>query len=444
MNPRLAAWQILRELDKTPRHLEALLDEALGRFPKADPRQRATAFNLVYSALRNRMLLDHRLGPFVRQPLDKLEGRVLWLLRLGLAELSLMGKPAHAVVHAMVELAKGGPAKRAAGLVNGVLRAAAAGWAEVPLPDAADAATRLAVEYSHPRWITASLIQRLGAAETEAWLRANQEPAPLCIRVNPLRATAEAVADQLAGAGLSAEPHPLFPGALVISGQAGPARGLPGFNQGLWSPQDAGSQAVARLVGARPGMRVLDLCAGAGGKSGALAEMMQNQGELMAVDTSAGRLEALQQNLARLGVRVAQARQADGAALEGVGSFDRVLVDAPCTGLGTLGRRPDIRWRVNPDDPARLAELQLRLVKQGAELLRPGGVLLYATCTITEAENQGVVAALLDDRPDLRLDWSGLEPALARCLEPDGYWRTAPHQHGSDAFFAARLVKTAV
>ena len=443
MNPRLAAWRVLQQLERTPRHLEALLDQELSRHGSADPRARAAACNLVYNVLRNRLLLDHRLRPFVNRPLDKLEGRVLWLLRLGAAELSLLGKPDHATVHAMVELAKGGPAGRAAGLVNGVLRALARGWRQVALPAVAnDPVEHLAVKYSHPGWITAELVRRLGVDQAELWLAANQQPPRLTLRVNPLRATAQEVTGALQARGLASRAHPLVDGALVVDSGGGPVWDLPGFERGMYSAQDAGSQAVALLLGVGPGMRVLDLCAGAGGKTGALAGLMQNQGELLAVDSSAGRLEALADNLDRLGVGIVCRRRADGTTLQGEGAFDRVLVDAPCTGLGTLGRRPDIRWRVGPQDPERLARLQLRLARRAAELLRPGGAMLYATCTITAAENQSVVRDLLAQRPDLRLDWGELPPALKACLEPDGFWRTTPHRHQCDAFFAARLVKT--
>ncbi|MFH1035373.1 MAG: 16S rRNA (cytosine(967)-C(5))-methyltransferase RsmB [Pseudomonadota bacterium] len=441
MNPRRAAHQVLARLEQTPRRLESLLEEELARHAQAEPRDRAFCANLVYSVLRQRSWLDHLLAAFVRRPLAKLDPPVLTLLRLGAAELVLLRTPDHAAVHAAVSLAKQLGLHAAAGLVNACLRALARGWQEAP-PPAGDPAQVLAVTLSHPAWLVAELWDRWGQEACETWLQANQQARPPALRANTPRLDRDGLRRLLEPHCAELTDHPLAPESLVLTGAHLPVAQLPGFAQGLWQMQDPGATALGHLVGVAPGLRVLDMCAGVGGKTGHLAALMQNQGQLVAVEPSPGRVTALRENLTRLGVTRARVLQADGTTLPpDLGRFDRVLVDAPCTGLGVLGRRPDLRWRRAATDPARLAGLQLDLALAAADLLAPGGALLYATCTVTRAENEEVVAGLLARRPGLRLEWGPMPPALEQCLDPDGFWRTWPNTRGCDSFFAARLAR---
>ncbi|MFH1060799.1 MAG: 16S rRNA (cytosine(967)-C(5))-methyltransferase RsmB [Pseudomonadota bacterium] len=447
MNPRRVALRVLTRLSATPKRLEALLDGELTRHAQADPRDKALTANLVYAVLRQRAWLDHLLRAFVRRPLNKLDPPAWDILRLAAADLVILATPAHAAVHAAVELAKAMQAHAAAGTINASLRALAAGWRNVALPEAAaDPAAHLAVRFSHPDWLVAELLTRWDFGEVEAWLTANQAQPPLGLRANTLRNDRAALMARLRAAlpeATAIGEHPLSPESLVLPGYAGRGGDLPGRAEGWWQRQDPGATAVGRLLGAGPGLRALDLCAGVGGKTGHLAALMANQGEIVAVDPSAGRIQGLAENMARLGVGIVRPLAADGLKLDpALGPFDRVLVDAPCTGLGTLGRRPDVRWRRTPADPPRLAALQLALATRAADLLAPGGALLYCTCTVTRAENEGVVAALLAARPGLRLEWDrGAAGPAADAIGADGFFRTLPHIHGCDAFFAARLVK---
>ena len=438
MKPRLAALRVLLALEASPARLDKLLHQELSKDPKAAARDKAQASALAYAVVRNRLYLDHLLAPFVSRPLNKLDGPVLSALRLGAADLAVQGSPAHAAVGETVSAAKATPAKRAQGMVNAVLQRFSRSWKEVPLPDRAeDAVARLTVEYSHPAWLVEELLAQLGESESEAWLKANQAEPPACLRANTLKTTPTELAALLASSGLESRSHPLCPDCLVLAERSGRLDSLPGFDEGLWQAQDAGAAALTMLLGAEPGMRVLDLCAGAGGKTGHLAALMQNQGEVVAVEPSAGRFKALAKNLKRLGATIAKPLQADGLNLpEGFGRFDLVLVDAPCTGLGTLGRRPDLRWRKTLKDASRLAKLQKDLLRAALSLTKPGGAVLYCTCTITAAENQNVVQAALAESPGLELAWL---PGAG--LDEDGYFRTRPHQDNSDAFFAARLRK---
>ncbi len=443
MDSRRAAFRVLMSLEQSPKRLEKLLDQELGRSGQSQGRDRALAVNLVYTVLRHRLWLDHLLKTVVSRSLNKLDLAVLTVLRLGAAELTCLRTPDHAAVHATVELAKGTPAKRAQGLVNGALRALARGWEQVELPGDLKSALRMSVEFSHPLWLVEELLAAISADEVAAWLEANQNEPPSAVRVNTLKTSISQAAQLLAQAAEGVEPHALAPESLVLKGVHGPARDLPGFQEGLWQAQDPGASALCRLLGAEPGMRVLDLCAGAGGKTGHLAALMQNQGELWAVEPSKGRARGLEYNLQRLGVNCAKIMQADGRQLNsGIGAFDRIIVDAPCTGLGVVGRRPDVRWRRVPEDAKRLSALQLELCLAGARLLKPGGAMLYCTCTVTRAENERVVEALRQNDPGLQVAWD-LEAAgtSAQAIGPDGFFRTKPHQHASDAFFGARLVR---
>lgn len=442
MDSRRAAFRVLMGLEQSPKRLEKLLDQELGRAGQSQGRDRALTVNLVYTVLRQRLWLDHLLNQFVSRPLNKLDLAVLTVLRLGAAELTSLRTPDHAAVHAAVELAKTTPAKRAQGLVNGVLRALARGWQQVEFPGEPGSLGRMAVEFSHPKWLVEELLATCPEEEVASWLQANQDEPPSALRVNTLKTTIAETASLLSSVVEAVEPHALAPESLVLKGVHGPARDLPGFKEGLWQSQDPGASALSRLLGVEPGMRVLDLCAGAGGKTGHLAALMQNQGELLAVEPSKGRSRGLGLNLKRLGVTCAKVLQADGRELPSdVGLFDRIIIDAPCTGLGVVGRRPDVRWRRTTKDVARLAVLQLELCRAGARLLKPGGAMLYCTCSVTRAENEQVVEALLRAELGLQLAWD-LEAAgpSAQAIEADGYFRTKPHVHASDAFFGARLV----
>ena len=442
MNPRLSALRVLMGLDKTPKRLETLLMQELERQRDMESRDRAFVSNLVYGVLRNRIYLDHMLDPLIKRGLESLDPEVLGMLRLGAYELAVLGNKPYAVVNAVVGAAKKSPAKRAQGLINAVLRKVAAAKDKLPLPDPQnDPAGHISLKYSHPAWLVEEMLKAWPPGFVEKWCEANQrEPVP-GLRTNTLKTTAEELAASLEPFADRIEAHPLCPETLVLHGVKGPAINLPSFDRGLWQMQDPGAAGLSLLLGVEPGLRVLDLCAGAGGKTGHLAALMQNRGELVAVEPSPGRYKALKANLKRLGVNNAVCMQAGGTKLpKDLGGFDRILIDAPCTALGVIRRRPDVRYRRGLEDAARLAELQYGLIEAAAGLLNPGGILLYCTCSITWAENQGVVQRLREAMPELVPSWqAGLAPALKACMEDDGFFRTYPHRNQTDAFFAARL-----
>jgi 16S rRNA (cytosine967-C5)-methyltransferase len=420
---------------------------------------RALATELTYGAIRQRLLLDAWLDALGRVPAARQPPRLRWLLHLGAYQLLFSQRvPASAAVSTTVELAKRGGLGRLAPVANGLLRqllrrrqaagadadagagagagAGAAGpepWCGLDLPD--DPAASLALRHSLPPWLAALLLQWLPAEGAEAFGRACNRPPGLDLRVNPLRASREGVLAALAAAGVEAKP---LAGAgleqgLSLSGRAGDLRRLPGYAEGHWCVQDRGAQRVAPLLDPQPGEQLLDACAAPGGKSTQIAELIGDQGQVWAVDRSARRLQRLERNATRLGLTCIRTLAADAAELASLrpdwcGQFHRVLVDAPCSGLGTLARHADARWRLEPADIAELVALQRRLLEGVAPLLQPGGVLVYATCTVHPAENGTLIDGFLAAHPT----WS---------QEQRHQWW--PGEGQGDGFFLARLLAPA-
>ncbi len=342
----------------------------------------------------------------------------------------------------------GGLAPDAAARRLGVPPGALAGLsrAEERLSALADPVERLAAEASLPAWIAARFASELGLEEARALAQAMNRRAPLTVRANLLRAGRDELRERLAAEGVAAGPTPHSPWGLTLDGHAN-AFALDAFRHGLFEIQDEGSQLVVLACGARPGWTVVDACAGAGGKSLALAMEMGNRGSLHALDVDAGRLDEARRRARRAGVHNLRARvvpaagaEAEAAAADLAGKADLVLVDAPCSGLGTLRRKPDARWRLDPGDPERFAAAQRELSARFARLVRPGGRLVYATCAIGRAENEAVAAFLAAEGPGLRP--LPLERTLgaerARALGAEGHLlRLLPHRHGTDGFFVA-------
>jgi 16S rRNA (cytosine967-C5)-methyltransferase len=413
-----------------------------------DARDRALAMRLAYGAVQRRGTLDYLIERLAGRPVGKLDAPLVAALRLGLYELLYTrGAPDHAVVADAVELAKA--ARGGHGLVNAVLRRATRegpallGELDDGTPESA------ALKHSHPRWIAELWWQELGAEDARALLAADNEPGELALRVNTLVAEPAAVAAQLqadpsfrAGDPGAAAVHgdPEIPEALVVEGPWD-VHGSALWRAGAVLAQSRGAMLPARALAPQPGERVLDLCAAPGGKSTHLAALMGGEGEVVAVERNRRRAAELQRTVERLHaqecVRVVlgdAARPLEGEE-EGRG-FDRVLVDPPCSGLGTLQARADLRWRITPQDVEQLARTQAAILAAGAAAVRPGGVLVYSTCTVSPTENERQISAFLESNPDFALDDLGAElPALrrGRCV------LTLPHRDRTAGFFVARL-----
>ncbi len=371
---------------------------------------------LAYGTVQRKLTLDHLIEALAR-PARELDPQTLAALRLGLYQLvCLDGVAAHAAVGESVQLAKGG---RSGGhkLVNAVLRRAARG--ELPSLPADDTPGGAAIVHSYPPWLVELWWERFGAAETRALLRAGNEPGELALRVNPLRASVEQVRAGLHEAGVTTRPAgDELPEAILVEG-AFDAHGHPLYAAGAYTAQSRGSMLVARALDPQPGERVLDLCAAPGGKTTHLAALMGDRGEIVAVERHPRRARALQRTCERMGATIVRVLTADARRFNAETPFDRVLVDPPCSGLGTLQGHPDLRWRMTPETIDTLVAAQAQMLDAARAAVAAGGAIVYSTCTLTPAENEATVAA------------SGLPVKSERLV--------LPHRDRTDGFYIARL-----
>lgn len=440
------ALKALRAIEDRDAFANQALDAALKRSSLAGP-DRALATELVYGVTRRCNTLDWAIAQVSSRPLAAMDGWTRNILRLGVYQLLFLDRvPDAAAVHESVELAKRYGHAGTAGFVNGVLRGVIRRRDEIlDLSGVAGAAERFALRHSQPLWIAERWLNRFGPEEAaELCASCNQTP-PLTVRANLLRTTRSALQERLRGEGIEAEPARHHPQALELRGFP-PIERIAAFREGLFSVQDEGSMLTASALGPRPGDTVIDACAGRGGKSTHLAELMGNRGRVVACDVHEHKLRQAREAARRLGVDiiaplVLDARRLGELMPEGA---DRVLVDAPCSGLGALRRRPDLRWRKRPPQLEDLRRLQLAILRGAAACVKPGGALVYATCSTEPEENQELVEAFLDGAPDFSLDplWPHLPVGLWK--EPgvdEGWLQLLPHRHGTDGFFIARLAR---
>ncbi len=450
---RREAYAILRAVGSGRADLPSAVARARDRLP--DARDRALAAEIATGTLRWRAALDAVIAAFARGGLDRLDPEVLEILRLAVYQLLHLERvPPSAVVSDAVELARASGKGSASGLVNAVLRRVDRERHALPLPprpgspaaDRASAVDYLAVTLSHPRWLVERWLDRFGFEAVEAWLRFNNQPAPLTLRANTLFTDRHELARRLAEAGVETEPTRLAPDGLLV------VRGNPidlGLADGRWfTIQDEASQLVGAFVSAAPGERVLDACAAPGGKSLLMAAGVGSRGLVVAADLRARRVALLAQTLRRSGAASVRVVRADAARpLPFAAAFDVVLLDAPCSGLGTIRRDPEIRWRRRAEDLPRMAAAQRAMLDQAAAVVRPGGRLVYATCSSEPDENEDIIASFLSARPDFEEAGSpeaGLAgSAAAPVLDAAGHLRTWPFVHGLEAFFAAMLRRRA-
>jgi len=441
------ALDILSAARRQERSVEDLLAAVLGRHRGLPRSERALLLELVQGVKRWEFKLDYFLARVSDLPLKKLHPLVHQILRLGAYQILMLDKvPARAAVHEAGRQARGrGLPAAHAGFINAVLRRLAAGESPSIPPLKADPVLSLSLEHSHPAWLVRRWLERRGLEQTRALLAANNRIPPLTIRVNLLKTDAATLKEHLAREGVEAAPCRFSPEGLNLLTLTSPPLELPSYRDGLWLFQDEGAQLASRLLPLKPGARVLEIGAGRGGKTSHLAAALGDRGLILALDRHFHRLQELKLNLARLGVGAAQPLMADATAALPckAGAADAVLVDAPCSSLGIIRRHPEIKGRIREADLAAFPPRQLAMLAAAAPCLRPGGRLLYITCTSEPPENEAVIGAFLTAHPEFHpaTDASRL-PAPARSLiEPPGFFRTSPEEHDLDAFFAALLAK---
>jgi 16S rRNA (cytosine967-C5)-methyltransferase len=447
---RRVAFEVLRRAFEHEAWADRAFRSAATRHGLAG-RERAQAQRLAYGAVQRRGTTDHLAERLAGRPVTQLDPPVRAALRLGLYEVLFSGGHAdHAAVSEAVELAKlgiragGEPARAgaAAGFANAVLRRAAREREAFLAGLGDETPAQAAIAHSQPLWIAERWWEELGPAGARSLMRAMNEPAERALRANTLRVDPAALAAELRAAGEDvqlAEDGLLAPAeALVAKGAWGEALRAR-LEAGDAVPQSRASQAVVALLDPQPGERVLDLCAGPGIKSTAIAARMRGRGEIDAVELDPGRAREIAELGERLGAGRVRPLATDAAGADLGAGYDRVLVDPPCTDLGALASRPDARWRKTADQAERLAELQAAILGRGAAALRPGGTLVYSTCTISRAENELVVAGALERDPGLDADDLGAaHPGLASPHD-SRFLQTRPDRDRTEGFFMARL-----
>ena len=437
---RRAAFEILRRVQEEGAFASPLL---AGLSEELSSEDRALCYELTLGVLRRQLWLDRALEHFAGRKAEKLDAPVRRALRLGLYQLRFLTRvPARAAVNESVNLTHAARLRSAAPFVNAVLRRAAREPEYDPASEIEDPIERVSVETSHPSWLVARWAEAFGRAEAEAFARANNDTAPAAFRLNTLSPNSDALINQLGDEGMRLAPSRVASGAWRVEGGAGAGSVLRRLAaEGRIYSQDEASQLVAHVLGAREGERVLDACAAPGSKTTHAAALASDRAHIVAGDLYEHRLRTIEEACVRLGVRSVRtvALNAERALPFDDGAFDRVLVDAPCTGTGTLRHNPEIRWRLAPENIRELAEVQSRILHEAARVLRPGGRLVYSTCSVEREENEEVMDRFLNAHADFRQSASA--PAPPETLLPSGAARTWPQRDDVDGFFVAALTK---
>lgn len=453
-NSRQLAFQALRSIQRGA-FADVAVDKVL-QHSQLSSVDKGLFTELVYGCVRRQRTLDALIDQLGKKKSHQQPSDLRQILHLGLYQLRYLNQiPASAAVNTTVDLAKQNGFASLAGVVNGMLRqyvrvrgegndggGRGEGCFIDPLQLPVDPVQRLGVLHSYPDWIVQVWLEQFGLEETEQLCKWMNYPPTIALRVNPLKTSIEQVEAAMAAAGVVVRRMPPLPQALQLVEHEGSIQDLPGFREGWWMIQDGSAQLVSHFLDPQQGETVIDACAAPGGKSIHMAELMQDRGVIWACDKTESRLKKLQQNCDRLSIHSIQIRLGDSRHIpEFVNQGDRVLLDAPCSGLGTLHRHADARWRQTPASVQDLVQLQTELLEQAATWVRPSGTLVYATCTLNPAENEDQIQHFLNRHPD----WSLVPPApnspASRFTSTAGWLKVLPHHWKMDGFFMARLEK---
>ena len=470
-NPRQVAFFALRDVYRHNAFAEAALDKWLQK-SKLSIQDKRLATELIYGCVRRQRTLDAIIDQLAKKKAEQQPVDIRIILHLGLYQIRFLNHiPESAAVDTTVELTKQNSLAGLAGFVNGFLRQyirlcdlersrqdacstkddeqnntplfkGGRGdlYYQDPLKLPADMVKRLGILYSYPDWIVASWINRLGVEETEklcVWF--NQSPT-IDLRVNVLKASIEEVENALMGAGVAVSRVPNLPQALRLTGGAGAIENLPGYKEGWWSVQDSSAQLVGYLLDPQPDEVIIDACAAPGGKTTHIAELMGDRGKIWACDKVSSRLKKVKENADRLELKSIEVLTGDSRNFpQFKNAANRVLLDAPCSGLGTLHRRAEARWRQSPENIIELAKLQKELLAEAAEWVKVGGVIVYATCTVHPAENEDVIEDFLGKYPNWEIEKPSLNSPARVFMSEDGWVKVWPHLYQMDGFFMVRL-----
>ncbi len=446
-NPRAMALKVLIRWETKKPLLDEVVSQVLDRSVLPDPRDRGLVTELINGVVRHLLLIDYYISRISRIPLEKMDPEIRNALRLGVYQILFTRIPSAVAVNETVKILKRRRGPWIIGFVNAVLRELIENKEKITLPPKEmDQVDHLCIAYSYPRWLVERWVLRFGPEEAEALLKAGNKCPPLVVRVNTMRVSRDQLLLYLKAEIPQATKTTFSPEGIILKGYQGRITELRAFKVGWLQVQDEASQLVSHLLSPRPGERILDACAGVGGKTTHLGEIMRNTGRIYALDLYQWRLERLQGNAKRLGITNIEIMTADATrALErlGIKSFDRILIDAPCTGTGIIRRHPDIKWARNPKDLKIVTERQIDLLISLAPLLKPGGIIVYATCSLELEENEDIISKFLDRERGFVIESAKkfLPPQAKELVDEQGFMRTYPHRHNLDGFFAARLRK---
>ena len=434
MNPREAALAALERCRRDGAWSGSAIDASIKKYA-LDRRDAALASRLCLGVLQNSRLLDFYINFYSSIPADKLEEKVRDILRMGIYQLTMLDKiPARAAVNESVALCKSCGCGRASGLVNAVLRKIADSAGNLPPVPGEGTAEYLSIKYSHPRWIGEKITKQQGYAFTEEFLAANNSPAPLDLQVNTLKTGKEDIVRSLLRLEMAFSLTEYPENCLSLKG--GNVSALPGFEEGLFYVQDRAAAMAVQILDLKPGMQVLDACAAPGGKTFAAAIAMENKGSILSCDIHEKKLPLIQKGAARLGLDIIHTRRADAREPmpELTGRFDAVIADVPCSGLGVIRKKPEIREKTE-EETARLPRIQQDILENVSCCVKPGGLLLYSTCTVLQEENRDVVAGFLSRHHD----FEPVDFAAGSKRSENGMYTFWPNVDGTDGFFAAKL-----
>ena len=423
---RLAATKILYDVATRGAYSNVALAQTL-RAEKFSDLDRKFCTELVFGAIKAGASLDWKISKYLARPTKKIDEKILAVLRTGFYQIFFLDRvPNSAAVNESVELAKKFCGLSASKFVNAVLRAAVREPQKSAFP-AGDDVKSLALKNFHPAWLVKMFAEEFGLDATKKILTFDNTEPPLCLRVNFLKTTREKILAVLKNSGVQAEPSTFAPEGIICRGHGALDKFQP-LRDGLCQVQDESSMTAARFLNPQPGEFVIDCCAAPGGKSTHMAELMKNRGRIVAADIYDTKLEHIAQNAKRLGIKIIEPTLIDARDIgeKFFAQADKVLVDAPCSGLGVLRRKADLRWKKNPDELEALPALQEKILDGAAKTLKPGGILVYSTCTIIRRENQNVVEKFLAAHENFKL----VETKIF-----------LPHVTGTDGFFSAKLTK---
>lgn len=444
LTARELAMNVLTQVEQEGAYSNLLLNTALQKasLEKGDA---GLTTELVYGTTSRLNTLDYFLDRFVKKGTAKLQPWVRALLRLSLYQIIYLDRiPEHAVVSEAVNLAKRRGHQGISGMVNGVLRNILRQKEDLVIPDNLPPADRISLRHSHPKWLVERWIKQYGEDTAEAICKANNEPPAVSVRVNTTMISREAMLEEMKANGFEAVPSELSSYGIIVKSGGNMAL-TEWYRDGMISIQDESSMLVAEVVDPEPGMRVLDCCAAPGGKTAHMGEIMKDEGSIIANDLHSHKQKLIAQQAERLGldsIKTVTGNALDLAKSYEPASFDRILLDAPCSGLGVIRRKPDLKWVKTPEDIGEIILLQRELLQSVSSLVRPGGVLVYSTCTVEPGENEGTVAAFLAENPNFEVvhdDAGSMNRVLKNALSKGGGVQILPQHFHSDGFYIARL-----